>query len=357
MFVEAPSVVGYLTNESQQVSTSQDGTVISYSGLGGAFKVLQGDSEVPSNKVTYSYTGNNLTLNLDSNTGIFSVTNLAADTGTATITATYTPGGSKVYTVTKVYTLAKSKPGAVGTRGSSFYRLVLRNGVFPTSQQASADMLTYLGVLPVLGDILTYTNSSGSVSSTREYNGSTWVVPAMVIDGSLVATGTIAGDRLIAGTSINAPNIIAGNGTFEGTVYAANLEGDVMDTVVAPPAFNIYLGTDSNHPEETVVEFSVAAQPFDRIITVTGLEIFWVEQGQVWFKSWKNGAIGGWDHTRTQVKLDTQPGIFSATILANESATYKISAYPEYLNYGFTVIGAGPLTISVFKKGSSITII
>ena len=60
------------------------------------------------------------------------------------------------------------------------------------------------------------------------YYGAKWVEPAIFIDGDLIATGTMRGDRLIAGTEIKAPTIIGGN----------VIAGNVISTGT-PPVFEL----------------------------------------------------------------------------------------------------------------------
>ena len=68
-------------------------------------------------------------------------------------------------------------------------------------------MLAELGFLPVIGDILTYRNATGSVISTKEYNGSTWGSPALLVNGAIIATGSIAGESIKANALIQSPKI------------------------------------------------------------------------------------------------------------------------------------------------------
>lgn len=63
---------------------------------------------------------------------------------------------------------------------------------------------------PVNGDIFTQTRTDGTDSQSRTYNGSSWVAPELLVNGSLIATGTIAGNRFIAGTEISAPLVTGG---------------------------------------------------------------------------------------------------------------------------------------------------
>ncbi|HAT42348.1 MAG TPA: hypothetical protein DCS87_11620 [Rheinheimera sp.] len=109
--------------------------------------------------------------------------------------------------------------GAVGSAGAGFYTITLREGVFPTSSVATADFATAIGRQPVNGDVLTYRNAAGTVSSAKQFDGTSWVAPTALIAGNLIATGSIAGDRLMAGTSITAPVIQGGEWRSIGTSH------------------------------------------------------------------------------------------------------------------------------------------
>ncbi|MDR7119770.1 phage tail protein [Rheinheimera soli] len=100
--------------------------------------------------------------------------------------------------------------GTNGSNGAGFYTLTLREGVFPSNANASADFLNYIGRNPVNQDHLVYRNSAGTVSSAKMYSGGSWVAPTLLINGSLIATGSIAGDKILAGTEISGPIVTGG---------------------------------------------------------------------------------------------------------------------------------------------------
>lgn len=109
--------------------------------------------------------------------------------------------------------------GVNGSPGAGFYTVVQREGIFPTSAEASADFQSVVGRPAVSGDVLTYRNASGTVSSAKQFSGSLWVAPTALIAGNLIATGSVSGDRLMAGTSITAPVIKGGEVRLVGSSY------------------------------------------------------------------------------------------------------------------------------------------
>ncbi|QIQ21027.1 host specificity protein J [Zophobihabitans entericus] len=101
------------------------------------------------------------------------------------------------------------------TNGSGgFFRIQTDDGIFPDNDKATALFFSEFGFYPARDTTLTIysldENGQILVSNSCLYDGSQWIIPKMFLDGNLVATGTIKGDRLIAGTEINAPQINGG---------------------------------------------------------------------------------------------------------------------------------------------------
>ena len=104
----------YLTNESATVSANSSGTVSSFTPASGSMILLEAGDPVASG-VTYSVaSSSNLTISINSSTGSYTVSAMSADTGTATLRATYSGK-----TFDKVYTLSKVKEGAAGSTGAT----------------------------------------------------------------------------------------------------------------------------------------------------------------------------------------------------------------------------------------------
>lgn len=99
--------------------------------------------------------------------------------------------------------------GATGATGAGFYGSTYA-AISWTTSTANSRFLALVGRNPVNLDIFTQTLTTGTDSQARQYNGSSWVAVALQINGSIVASGTIAGDRLVAGTEMTAPYIKGG---------------------------------------------------------------------------------------------------------------------------------------------------
>ena len=159
--------------------------------------------------VQWTLTGNQLTINSFSNT---------IDTYAITITATR----AGYPTLSKTFSLSKSKQGAAGAAGATgatgtsgaagargtmqFY--VASAGLTSWSDTLATNATAGYGGNKV-NDTVTEYNSSGGFSETRFWNGSAWVAPGQVIDGNLLVTGTI-GAAKIAANAITAEKINAG---------------------------------------------------------------------------------------------------------------------------------------------------
>lgn len=91
---------------------------------------------------------------------------------------------------------------------------------FSTAQSTITSRFSAItGRSPVFGDIFTQVRSSDGEVLSRYYDGTQWITPPLLfVDGNILATGTIAGNRLIANTTIKGP-------TFETTNYSANSAG------------------------------------------------------------------------------------------------------------------------------------
>lgn len=115
------AITGLLTNESATVAADNLGVVTSFSGTGGTFKVFDGTIDKTGDvAVTYSVNASSgVTISIAS-TGVYTVSDMSADTGTATLRAVYNS-----VTIDKVYSIAKSKAGATGTAGNKSVTIYL----------------------------------------------------------------------------------------------------------------------------------------------------------------------------------------------------------------------------------------
>ncbi|MBY6105025.1 hypothetical protein KUW19_00850 [Ferrimonas balearica] len=106
---------------------------------------------------------------------------------------------------------ADGSDGADGKHGSGFCTLPNSTGTWPSD--ATAQFKTAKGRDPVLYDVLTFFKASDpAVAITKQWVkvGATsegWDEPELVIHGDMVATGTVNGNVIKAGTTIRGPKV------------------------------------------------------------------------------------------------------------------------------------------------------
>ncbi|TSJ91847.1 host specificity protein J [Gilliamella apicola] len=133
-----------------------------------------------------------------------------------------TPDTEYWYGVNAVNVVGRSEMYIANTRtliaengAGGLFRIQTGDGRFPDNNTATQMFYREFGFYPARDTtlIIYSVDAAGKVSHSeaRLYNGAQWIEPKMFIDGDLIATETIRGDRLIAGTEINAPTIRGGN--------------------------------------------------------------------------------------------------------------------------------------------------
>ncbi len=94
---------------------------------------------------------------------------------------------------------ATGAPGANGQRGPGTYMLGIAWFSTWLDNNANSFFYTTFGTGPVLYDVLTeYNTSNVATAVTRMWNGSSWVNPALVVHGDMIATGTIRAEKMVA---------------------------------------------------------------------------------------------------------------------------------------------------------------
>ena len=128
------TVTGILTNEAHTIPADVSGSVsgTNLNNAGGTFQVYYGNAlqngNVADNKISFSVASENgVDVDINENTGVYTVTSMSADSGTATFSVTLE--GSLVggidntddVTISKVYTIAKATAGSTGTASAIVY--------------------------------------------------------------------------------------------------------------------------------------------------------------------------------------------------------------------------------------------
>ncbi|WP_294844489.1 host specificity protein J [uncultured Gilliamella sp.] len=110
---------------------------------------------------------------------------------------------------------AKTADDTVGTAGGIF-RIKTADGVFPANNDRATQLFhDVLGMWPSRDTVLiVYSadeNNNVTKTETKMYDGAKWIEPALFLDGNLLATGSINGDRLVAYSEIKSPIIRGGS--------------------------------------------------------------------------------------------------------------------------------------------------
>lgn len=89
--------------------------------------------------------------------------------------------------------------GHDGQRGPGMYSLGISGLGGWNDSQANAFFQNNFGSPPVKYDVLTEFNSSAPQSAfTRQWNGSSWADPAMVLHGNMIVNGTVTASKIVA---------------------------------------------------------------------------------------------------------------------------------------------------------------
>lgn len=118
-----------------------------------------------------------------------------------------------------------------GTGG--VFRLQTEHGIFPTDDKVATSLFTSsFGIAPGLDTVFTVyaIDAAGKIThvESRMYDGKNWVIPKLLVDGDIIAMGTIKGDRIVAGAELTAP-VISGGRIVAGEVVSSG----------NPPSFHL----------------------------------------------------------------------------------------------------------------------
>ena len=146
----------------------------------------------------------------------------------------YTDGSTSTTTYTLIaakgaegYTPVKGTDyfdGAPGSPGAGFYHTAAYTSTSSTNSTITSRFTTVVGRAPVAGDVFTQEASDGS-TLTKRYDGSEWVAPSLIVDGSMIVDGSVTADHL-AVNSLSAVN------ADMGTVTAGKLSSNGGNFVI-----------------------------------------------------------------------------------------------------------------------------
>lgn len=267
---------GYLTNESVTVQASSAGVVPSggFSNAGGTFQVYNGTTDVTTSSTFSVVSSSGVTISIGASTGIYTVSAMSADQGTATLQAAY-----GTVTLTKVYSIAKSKAGSSAsvltlTQTAQTFTYNGAGTAVPTTQTILFTANT-VNLSPTVGSPVTfsgtlYNASGGSLGAATFTNAGVTSAELTIANFGVanycVVTASFSGYsdqttiyRLSSGTNgTNGTSPIVGLLTNETTTVAADNSGTVPSGGFdnAGGTFKVYQGTTDVTTSST---FSVAS--------------------------------------------------------------------------------------------------
>lgn len=178
--VSTSALAGYLTNEAHIVPATNDGTVTSYAGAEGQFRVYSGLTDITDN-CTFTFSTANCTgtvngvVNSPVNgqpRGFYRVTAVTADAAQMTISAAYAGA-----TVTKIFVISKARAGTTGAASRS------------VALSASSQIFKFngSGIADPAGQTITLTCLRDNISAAA-----TWTTTPSVTLGGTGDTRTLA---------------------------------------------------------------------------------------------------------------------------------------------------------------------
>lgn len=269
------AVSGYLTNEVLVLPALSDGTVTSYAGATGSFKIMAGSTDVSSN-FTLSTFANPQSLTVGYVNRTYTIT-AGLDAGEANATLTIRATGSGTYagvTVDKVLTVGKSGVGidaktmtvlcstqtitydALGAASPSVQTNTFSVNKQNTTATVNWSIVDANGVArtPVTSYLSNATGDSVTMTEAQfatARNGTSGITVTATLTDGVTITDKISVVRVQAGA--NAINTLLTN---EAVTVAADSAGTVASFAAAGGNFKIYLGNTDVSASATYAVFS-----------------------------------------------------------------------------------------------------
>lgn len=220
--VDAFTVI--LSNEAHTLPVTTAGS-ITFTGSGTDIQVFNGTTQLnvgSSGASTFSVSASGSSVSVGAASTVSSnirrfadATALTADTGSVTFTITARNEANVQKTFTRIQTLTKSKQGATGAQGpqgdagadgsdGSDGSNAVQPSFFiidgTTSAPSNSQFSAVAGRNPIANDVVLMRN--GGAVNAFKYGGSSWSAIGDIIDGDLVVSGSLNGDRINAASTI-----------------------------------------------------------------------------------------------------------------------------------------------------------
>jgi hypothetical protein len=208
-----------IENETQTVACDSSGTPLSGQlPLASRMVVVRGATELSSG-VTYSVVSGSTTgmsgVSISA-TGVISVLFVTADIASVKFRAVIA-GGPTLETWFKVFKSRAAVAGINGNTGPAGTRGTVQRYLSGYSAwDSAAASASVPGGVPIDGDTVAQYNGAGTFAQERTWNGASWVLPGVVINGDVLVNGSVSAPK------INVVNLFAEAGNF-GTLTSANI--------------------------------------------------------------------------------------------------------------------------------------
>lgn len=231
----------HLTQEYIVIPADDAGNPLSYASATGYFKLWQSTYDI-STSFTFTVHTNpdSLGVTINPTTGQYSVTSGMASVSSSTLTLRATDGTN---TISRILTIVKVDGSYTGVRSRRSFSIPL-NGITSFSDSLATTVASTDGG-PMLGDVVTQWDTSGSYTKTKFWSGVSWLELNGYVDGNLLVKGTVVADAIaanavtatkIAANAVTADKIVAGAVTADKlsvtdlSAVGATIGGAVIDS-------------------------------------------------------------------------------------------------------------------------------
>ena len=144
---------------------------------------------------------------------------------------------------------------------------------------------------------------------------------------------------------------------FDGTIYAQNIEGDVIDVASARTTFQNW----NNQPDDSrvILSFRVTGLPFTRTLSISGIQCEILGNQQVSLLLFKNGVqvgfANGLKHSQVNMRVTTIGHSLHYELDPSEDGNFSVILQTHTLG-GVATHNSQNVLVEVFKQGSTISI-
>ena len=291
---------------------------------------------------------NNPTTGLSASYNLAQTAKVTADSNASSITVIQNKVDNPISGLSATFTLAGQAKATADGNVSAIA------GVSTTASNAQGTATSALTLASTLDNSLDSYRASAQLKV--DANGSVSFI-------QLDATPTVSqvkfkADQIFFLNNDNVPVVYwdtnLGRYIFDGTIYAENIEGDVVEGVNADLNFIIFDGSGNPTPAHTLLSFTVSSAAFNRICYISSIPIEWGNLPGLNLTMDVNGSSTNVLSIPGAIAQGDIPSPFIANVPANTTVTITVRVTSN-TNVGTAII-QGDALINVMKKSQSITI-